>query len=142
MAFRLLYHQLKFVFWDFLVQDFMFMSEEFETLQLVHQQVCLEEFKFIFCGSLQAHAPSSGYFLRLDKSEDDTSVRKRDKMRKWLCCTCQVEESYPPHESEQLKSPRNYSDGMYVTYIFNNGKLVYPLNQNYTCTYIYTHTNK
>ncbi|KAF3455451.1 hypothetical protein FNV43_RR00078 [Rhamnella rubrinervis] len=25
-------------------------------------------------------------------------------MRKWLCCTCQVEESYQAHESEQLKS--------------------------------------
>ncbi|KAL1295562.1 PTI1-like tyrosine-protein kinase 3 [Arachis duranensis] len=32
-------------------------------------------------------------------------------MRRWLCCTCQVEESYPSHESEHLKSPRNYGDG-------------------------------
>ncbi|KAM7487034.1 hypothetical protein LguiA_003043 [Lonicera macranthoides] len=32
-------------------------------------------------------------------------------MRRWLCCTCQVEESYPSHESELLKSPRNKADG-------------------------------
>ncbi|KAL9426857.1 hypothetical protein AB3S75_033608 [Citrus x aurantiifolia] len=29
----------------------------------------------------------------------------------WLCCTCQVEESYPSHENECLKSPKNYPDG-------------------------------
>ncbi|KAL9426854.1 hypothetical protein AB3S75_033605 [Citrus x aurantiifolia] len=32
-------------------------------------------------------------------------------MRRWLCCTCQVEESYPSHENECLKSPKNYPDG-------------------------------
>lgn len=32
-------------------------------------------------------------------------------MRRWLCCTCQVEESYPSHENERLKSPKNYPDG-------------------------------
>ncbi|OWM87945.1 PTI1-like tyrosine-protein kinase 3 isoform X2 [Punica granatum] len=32
-------------------------------------------------------------------------------MRKWLCCTCQVEESYPSHDDELLKSPRNHNDG-------------------------------
>lgn len=32
-------------------------------------------------------------------------------MRRWLCCTCQVEESYPSHENERAKSPKNYSDG-------------------------------
>ncbi|XP_047180481.1 PTI1-like tyrosine-protein kinase 3 [Vigna umbellata] len=31
-------------------------------------------------------------------------------MRRWLCCTCQVEESYPSNENEHLKSPRNYGD--------------------------------
>ncbi|KDO41319.1 hypothetical protein CISIN_1g0206412mg, partial [Citrus sinensis] len=31
-------------------------------------------------------------------------------MRRWLCCTCQVEESYPSHENERLKSPKNYPD--------------------------------
>ncbi|KAF7837141.1 PTI1-like tyrosine-protein kinase 3 [Senna tora] len=31
-------------------------------------------------------------------------------MRRWLCCTCQVEESYP-YENEHLKSPRSYGDG-------------------------------
>lgn len=32
-------------------------------------------------------------------------------MRRWLCCTCQVEESYQPNENEHLKSPRNNADG-------------------------------
>ncbi|KAL8485351.1 hypothetical protein ACS0TY_027594 [Phlomoides rotata] len=35
----------------------------------------------------------------------------RTRMRRWLCCTCQVEESYHPHENEHLKSPRNNADG-------------------------------
>ncbi|KAL8458169.1 hypothetical protein ACS0TY_035887 [Phlomoides rotata] len=35
----------------------------------------------------------------------------RTMMRRWLCCTCQVEESYHPHENEHLKSPRNNADG-------------------------------
>ncbi|KAH9752112.1 protein kinase domain-containing protein [Citrus sinensis] len=59
-----------------------------------------------------AHAPSPGYFVRLDKGpEDDLYLKKRVKMRRWLCCTCQVEESYPSHENERLKSPKNYPDG-------------------------------
>ncbi|KAM5570101.1 PTI1-like tyrosine-protein kinase 3 [Rosa sericea] len=29
-------------------------------------------------------------------------------MRRWLCCSCHVEESYPAHENEHLKSPRSY----------------------------------
>ncbi|XP_057957112.1 PTI1-like tyrosine-protein kinase 3 isoform X2 [Malania oleifera] len=32
-------------------------------------------------------------------------------MRRWLCCSCQVEESYPSNENEYLKSPRNHADG-------------------------------
>ncbi|XP_043710001.1 PTI1-like tyrosine-protein kinase 3 isoform X2 [Telopea speciosissima] len=32
-------------------------------------------------------------------------------MRRWLCCTCQVEESYQSNESELLKSPRDHADG-------------------------------
>ncbi|KAK9206015.1 hypothetical protein WN943_016286 [Citrus x changshan-huyou] len=62
--------------------------------------------------ALGAHAPSPGYFVRLDKGpEDDLYLKKRVKMRRWLCCTCQVEESYPSHENERLKSPKNYPDG-------------------------------
>ncbi|KDO41318.1 hypothetical protein CISIN_1g0206412mg, partial [Citrus sinensis] len=61
--------------------------------------------------ALGAHAPSPGYFVRLDKGpEDDLYLKKRVKMRRWLCCTCQVEESYPSHENERLKSPKNYPD--------------------------------
>ncbi|OWM67404.1 PTI1-like tyrosine-protein kinase 3 isoform X2 [Punica granatum] len=32
-------------------------------------------------------------------------------MRRWLCCTCQVEESYPKDDQEVVKSPRNHTDG-------------------------------
>ncbi|CAA2993997.1 PTI1-like tyrosine- kinase 3 [Olea europaea subsp. europaea] len=32
-------------------------------------------------------------------------------MRRWLCCTCQAEESYPSNDNEVLKSPRNQGDG-------------------------------
>ncbi|XP_065865968.1 PTI1-like tyrosine-protein kinase 1 isoform X1 [Euphorbia lathyris] len=60
-----------------------------------------------------AHANPPGYFA-LDKSSavaDDISLRKRDKMRKWLCCTCSVEETYPARENEHLRSPKQYTDG-------------------------------
>ncbi|KAL1343346.1 hypothetical protein HN51_056427 [Arachis hypogaea] len=62
-----------------------------------------------------AHASPPGYFVRFENSnsKDDSYLRKKTGtgMRRWLCCTCQVEESYPSHESEHLKSPRNYGDG-------------------------------
>ncbi|XP_043723957.1 PTI1-like tyrosine-protein kinase 3 [Telopea speciosissima] len=32
-------------------------------------------------------------------------------MRRWFCCTCQVEESYESNDSAVLKSPRNHADG-------------------------------
>ncbi|XP_028111078.1 PTI1-like tyrosine-protein kinase 3 [Camellia sinensis] len=32
-------------------------------------------------------------------------------MRRWLCCTCQVEESHPSTDNEPYKSPRNHADG-------------------------------
>lgn len=62
---------------------------------------------------LQAHAsPPPGYFVRLgNTSKDDLYLRKRTRMRRWLCCTCQVEEPYPSNENDHLKSPRNYGDG-------------------------------
>ncbi|CAK9324914.1 unnamed protein product, partial [Citrullus colocynthis] len=61
----------------------------------------------------KAHAPPPGYFVRLRNtgSKDDLYLSKRDRMRRWLCCTCQVEEAYPSAESEHLKSPRSYGDG-------------------------------
>lgn len=34
-------------------------------------------------------------------------------MRRWLCCTCQADESYPPTENEHLKSPGNHVDTGY-----------------------------
>lgn len=32
-------------------------------------------------------------------------------MRKWLCCTCNVEESYPANEDEPFRSPKDHVDG-------------------------------
>ncbi|XVF29280.1 hypothetical protein REPUB_Repub15cG0107400 [Reevesia pubescens] len=32
-------------------------------------------------------------------------------MRRWLCCSCQVEENYQSHENERLKSPKQHIDG-------------------------------
>ncbi|RDX90500.1 PTI1-like tyrosine-protein kinase 3, partial [Mucuna pruriens] len=60
-----------------------------------------------------AHASPPDYFVRLGNTtyKDDLYLKKRTRMRRWLCCTCQVEESYPSNESEHLKSPRNYGDG-------------------------------
>ncbi|CAI9117321.1 OLC1v1018695C4 [Oldenlandia corymbosa var. corymbosa] len=62
---------------------------------------------------LVAHDPPPGYFVRLENrgSEDDLYLRKRARMRRWLCCTCQVEESYQSHENEPFKSPKNHVDG-------------------------------
>ncbi|THF94774.1 hypothetical protein TEA_007162 [Camellia sinensis var. sinensis] len=59
-----------------------------------------------------AHASPPGYFVRLQKtSSDDLYLRKKARMRRWLCCTCQVEESYPSTDNEPFKSPRNHADG-------------------------------
>ncbi|VVB03222.1 unnamed protein product [Arabis nemorensis] len=51
-------------------------------------------------------SPSS-YFVRLDKprSVDDLDIGKRGKMRRWLCCSCRVQESYPSIEHDRVKSP-------------------------------------
>ncbi|KAJ6377827.1 hypothetical protein OIU78_028117 [Salix suchowensis] len=32
-------------------------------------------------------------------------------MRRWLCCTCQADESYHQHENERLSSTGNFGDG-------------------------------
>ncbi|KAL6976247.1 PTI1-like tyrosine-protein kinase 2 [Sarracenia purpurea var. burkii] len=32
-------------------------------------------------------------------------------MRRWLCCTCRVEESYPSTDNEPYKNPRSQTDG-------------------------------
>ena len=77
----------------------------------------MELYIYIFCLIMQAHTPPGpGYFYRLENntSKDDLYLRKRTKMRRWLCCSCQVEESYPSGENEQIKSPRNYGDGMFL----------------------------
>ncbi|CAL0316287.1 unnamed protein product [Lupinus luteus] len=61
-----------------------------------------------------AHTSPPGYFVRLEnsaRSKDDLHLNKKRRMRRWLCCTCQVEESYPSNENEHLKSPGNYGDG-------------------------------
>ncbi|KAK2459185.1 Protein kinase superfamily protein [Trifolium repens] len=56
-----------------------------------------------------AHAATPDYFVSTYK--DDLYLRKRTRMRRWLCCTCQVEESYPSNENEHLKSPRSFGEG-------------------------------
>ncbi|XP_008790659.1 PTI1-like tyrosine-protein kinase 3 [Phoenix dactylifera] len=33
-------------------------------------------------------------------------------MRRWLCCSCQMDEPYHAHENEYLKSPSDHIDGM------------------------------
>jgi len=60
---------------------------------------------------LVAHAPPPGHFVRLQgHSRDDLSLRRpTSRMRRWLCCTCHVEESYPSND-EPLKSPRNNAE--------------------------------
>ena len=67
------------------------------------------------CCTLQAHAPPPGYFVRLENKspEYDLYLSKKVKMRRWLCCTCQAEESYTSHENERAKSPKNYPDGVF-----------------------------
>ncbi|CAA2999392.1 PTI1-like tyrosine- kinase 1 isoform X1 [Olea europaea subsp. europaea] len=69
--------------------------------------------KYINKRGYTAHAPPPGYFVPLEKpsSDDDLYLRKRARMRRWLCCTCQVEESYPSNDNEVHKSPRNHADG-------------------------------
>ncbi|OIV91206.1 hypothetical protein TanjilG_30428 [Lupinus angustifolius] len=61
-----------------------------------------------------AHASPPGYFARLEnsnRSKDNLNMNKKTRMRRWLCCTFQVEETYPSNENEHLKSPGNYGDG-------------------------------
>ncbi|KAG6422857.1 hypothetical protein SASPL_113239 [Salvia splendens] len=58
-------------------------------------------------------APPPSHFVRLDnkRAKNNLYMRKRTRMRRWLCCTCQVEEAYHPDENEHLKSPRDNGDG-------------------------------
>lgn len=66
---------------------------------------------------MQAHAPPPGYFVHLeDTSSEQRYMSKKSRMRRWLCCTSQVEESsYPSNENERLKSPGNHTDGGMLT---------------------------
>lgn len=67
---------------------------------------------------MQAHTPPPGYIVRLEKNslDDNCYIRKKGRMRKWLCCTCQAEESYPRHESEPFKSPKEQTDGKFLNH--------------------------
>ncbi|MBA0696242.1 hypothetical protein Goari_002815 [Gossypium aridum] len=53
---------------------------------------------------MQVHAPPQL------KNTDDLYLKKRARMRRWLCCTRQVNENYRSHESEHFKSPVFLSD--------------------------------
>lgn len=81
----------------------------------------------------QAYAPPPGYSVLKNNNNstlEDISVRKRDKMRRWLCCTCQVEEPYQSNENELLKSPRNNTDGIFpwpsITHYCAKASMLFP----------------
>lgn len=65
--------------------------------------------------TMQAHAPPPGYFVRLEDTSSEHYMIKKSGMRRWLCCTSQVEESYPSNENERLKSPGYHADGGMLT---------------------------
>lgn len=61
---------------------------------------------------MQAYAPPLGYLLHPDNNTEDYQYRrKKVRMRKWLCCFCQVEETNQSTENEHLKNPSNFGDG-------------------------------
>lgn len=57
-------------------------------------------------------SPSAGISFWLYTGEDNFFLRKRDNMRRWLCCSRQVEESYSKDDHEVVKSPKNYAEGI------------------------------
>ncbi|CAH2063555.1 unnamed protein product [Thlaspi arvense] len=61
---------------------------------------------------LVANDRSPGNFVRLDKPRavDDLYIGKREKMRRWLCCACHVEEPYHSSDNEHLTSPKHHND--------------------------------
>ncbi|ANM63659.1 Protein kinase superfamily protein [Arabidopsis thaliana] len=61
---------------------------------------------------LVANDRSPAQFVRLDKPRavDDLYIGKREKMRRWLCCACHVEEPYHSSENEHLRSPKHHND--------------------------------
>ncbi|KAH1089521.1 hypothetical protein J1N35_016778 [Gossypium stocksii] len=59
---------------------------------------------------LMGLAPPPGYFVRLENS-DDLYLKKRTRMRRWLCCSCLVEDTYQSHENERLRSPNYNTEG-------------------------------
>ncbi|PPS05845.1 hypothetical protein GOBAR_AA14802 [Gossypium barbadense] len=70
-------------------------------------------------GGLVAHIPPPpGYFVQLE-NPDGLFLKKRTRVRRWLCCSCQVEENYQSRENEHLKCT---SDGHQ-----KNSKVVSPI---------------
>ncbi|GMI64388.1 MAZZA [Hibiscus trionum] len=67
-------------------------------------------YECMFCGLMQAHASPRGNFVQLEIT-DNLYLKKRSRMRRWLCCSCQVDESYHQHENEHLKAPKDHADG-------------------------------
>lgn len=65
---------------------------------------------------MKGYVPPPGYFIRLVKprARDGLTLRKGDRMRRWFCCTCQVEESYPSNDNGFAKSHNDHVDGMFV----------------------------
>ncbi|CAN8280050.1 unnamed protein product [Cochlearia groenlandica] len=59
---------------------------------------------------------SPSYFVRLDKpiAKDDLYIGKREKMRRWFCCSsCHVDEPYHSSEIQHLRSPKKHFDHGY-----------------------------
>ncbi|MFS7992564.1 putative non-specific protein-tyrosine kinase RLK-Pelle-RLCK-VIII family [Helianthus anomalus] len=56
------------------------------------------------------------------RAQEDLILRKRERMRRWLCCTCQVEESYPSNENGLTKSQSGNVDVYFAN--LNNGRSV------------------
>ncbi|CAH8374006.1 unnamed protein product [Eruca vesicaria subsp. sativa] len=67
-------------------------------------------------GQVAKDRSPSSRFVRLDKprSVDDLDIGKKGKMRRWLCCTCHVQESnYHPSGAQHNRSktpPTRYHD--------------------------------
>ncbi|XP_010258613.2 PREDICTED: PTI1-like tyrosine-protein kinase 1 [Nelumbo nucifera] len=63
-------------------------------------------------GYPKAHAPSLSFFecLKSQLSKQNIDLTMKGRVRRWLCCTCNVEETYESNEDELLKSPRNHTN--------------------------------
>lgn len=83
------------------IHIFIFYSPYFLMDEIVHRPGLVE------------HVPPPGYFVRLDRksADDDLYLRKRARRRSWLCCTCDVQESYVSDENVPFTGPVEPANG-------------------------------